>query len=80
MGMLRQGARKLGFAALAAGAMHAAPSAALAQSIEPRAYSPAPTGVNFLIAGYAHAQGGPSIDTSIPLSDAKLDQNGAIFG
>jgi hypothetical protein len=80
MGMLRQGARKLGAAALAAGAMHAAPSAALAQSIEPRAYAPAPTGVNFLIAGYAHAQGGPSIDTSIPLSDAKLDQNGAIFG
>jgi hypothetical protein len=55
-------------------------SAALAQSIEPRAYSPAPTGVNFLIVGYAQAQGGPSIDSSLPLFGPKLDQTGPLLG
>ena len=40
-------------AVLAAALLCAAASAAHAQSIEPRAYSNAPVGVNFLIAGYA---------------------------
>ena len=59
--------------------MTAGASGALAQSIEPRAYAPAPTGVSFLVAGYAHAQGGPSIDTSIPVRDAKLEVSGPIL-
>ena len=33
-------------------------SPACAQDIEPRAYSNAPIGVNFLIAGYAYTRGG----------------------
>ena len=37
-----------------------------AQSIEPRAYSAAPTGVNFLIVGYAETRGGVAFDSTLP--------------
>lgn len=67
-------------AALAAGVMAAAASDALAQSIEPRAYAPAPTGVNFLVLGLAVGQGGPSLDTSLPVRDAKLEVLGPVVG
>jgi hypothetical protein len=43
-----------------------------AQSIEPRAYSAAPTGVNFLIVGYAETRGGVAFDSTLPLTDASL--------
>ena len=46
--------------------------AAHAQSIEPRAYSAAPTGLNFLIVGYAETHGGVAFDSSVPLTDADL--------
>ena len=46
---------------------------ARAQQIEPRAYSNAPTGVNFLLAGYGYAQGGVVVDPSLPLEDANLN-------
>lgn len=78
--MLGRAIPRLAPVALAAGLFHAAASGARAQSIEPRAYAPAPTGVNFLLLGYAHAQGGPSIDTSLPVSDAKLEVDGPIVG
>ncbi len=78
--MLRRGAARLAPAALAAGLIEAGASGALGQSIEPRAYAPAPTGVNFLLAAYTWAEGGPSLDTSIPVRNAKLDVNGPILG
>ena len=43
---------------LAAGVLMGAVWPARAQDIEPRAYSNAPIGVNFLIAGYAYTRGG----------------------
>ena len=46
---------------------------AQAQDIEPRAYSNAPIGVNFLVAGFARSHGGLSLDPSIPLTNARLD-------
>ncbi len=46
--------------------------AAQAQELEPRAYSNLPMGLNFLATGYAHSQGGLSIDPSLPLDDAHL--------
>ena len=52
-------------------ALAAAASVAQAQEIEPRAYSNAPVGVNFLIAGGVMTRGGLSFD-SIPLTDAEL--------
>jgi hypothetical protein len=57
-------------AALAAGLGLSAP--ARAQSIEPRLYSNAPAGINFLIAGYSESSGGVVLDPSIPLEDAHV--------
>jgi hypothetical protein len=52
---------------------------ARAQDIEPRAYSNAPIGVNFLVAAVAHSSGGLSLDPSIPLTEAQLDSNIAVL-
>lgn len=47
--------------------------AAGAQSIEPRAYAPAPTGVNVLVLGVAHSSGGFPDDASSPVEDPRLN-------
>jgi hypothetical protein len=49
-----------------------------AQDIEPRAYSNAPVGVNFLIAGYAYTRGGLSFDSSLPITDPNLHTSNAV--
>jgi hypothetical protein len=53
-------------------------AAAQAQDIEPRSFSNAPVGVNFLIAGYAYTRGGVSFDPSVPLADAHLETSSAV--
>ena len=53
--------------------------AAHAQDIEPRAYSNAPVGVNFAIAGLAFTRGGVPTDTGLPISDAHLETSVALF-
>jgi hypothetical protein len=58
----------------------ASASVVRAQSIEPRAYSNAPVGVNFLIVGTYYTRGGLSFDTSLPLTDPKLDTTNAVVG
>jgi hypothetical protein len=55
------------------------PARAHAQDLEPRAYSNAPVGFNFLVAGYAHSQGALSFDPSLPIEDAKLKIQSGIF-
>lgn len=52
---------------------------AQAQDIEPRAFSNAPVGVNFLIAGYAFTRGGLSFDPAVPVTNAQLETSGAIL-
>jgi len=52
---------------------------ARAQSIEPRAYSNAPVGVNFLIGGYAYTRGGLEFDTALPVTDAHFRTSNAVF-
>ncbi len=54
-------------------ALAAVASNARAQEIEPRAYSNAPVGVNFVIAGGVLTRGGLSFDSSIPITNAKLE-------
>jgi hypothetical protein len=49
--------------------------AARAQDNEPRAYSNAPVGVNFFIAGYVFTDGGLSLDPSLPIEDPQLQTN-----
>jgi hypothetical protein len=52
---------------------------ARAQDIEPRAYSNAPVGVNFLIAGYAYTQGGLAFDPASPLTDPDMKSSSAVL-
>jgi hypothetical protein len=67
-------------AALAAGVctVAAAVRPASAQSIEPRAYSNAPVGVNFVIGGYAYTRGGVAFDASVPLTNPSLQTSSAV--
>lgn len=58
----------------------AAAGDALAQDMEPRAYSNTPVGVNFLIAGYAYSEGGVATDPTVPLTNANLHTRTAVLG
>jgi hypothetical protein len=51
-----------------------------AQELEPRAYSPSPVGVNFLIAGYGQSSGGVVFDPSLPFSDVDAKLNAGTVG
>jgi hypothetical protein len=51
-----------------------------AQDIEPRAYSNAPIGVNFLASGYVYTQGSLPTDPSVPLTDSHLTTSSAVLG
>ena len=53
--------------------------AARAQSIEPRLFSNAPVGMNFVITGYAHSSGDVLLDPSLPLEDASVRVHSAFF-
>jgi hypothetical protein len=50
-----------------------------AQDIEPRTYSNAPVGVNFLIAGYAYTQGGLAFDPSLPVKNPQLNTSNLVL-
>jgi hypothetical protein len=58
-------------AALVALAVLAAARPAAAQDLEPRAFSPAPTGLNFAALGYAYSWGNVVLDPSIPITDGE---------
>jgi hypothetical protein len=60
-------------------ALMAGASTARAQDIEPRAYSNAPIGMNFMIAGYAYTQGGLAFDASLPVKDPDLRTSSAVL-
>lgn len=51
-----------------------------AQELEPRAYSPNPAGVNFLVLGYTRSTGGVLIDASLPLDNVVADLDSWIAG
>jgi len=53
---------------------------AAAQELEPRAYSPSPTGANFLVVGFARSSGGIVFDPSVPVTDAHADIYSPVFG
>jgi hypothetical protein len=58
----------------------AAATVAHAQDIEPRAFSNAPIGVNFLGGGYAYTRGSLPTDASLPLTDSQLATSSAVLG
>lgn len=51
-----------------------------AQSLEPRAYTNAPTGLNFVLAGYQKSQGALVFDPAIPVTDASADVDIGLLG
>ena len=55
-------------------------TAVRAQSIEPRSYSNAPVGVNFLIGGYAYTRGGLAFDSSSPIAEPSLTTSTGVLG
>jgi hypothetical protein len=61
---------------LAVGGLHSA----LAQQLEPRSYSSAPIGLNFLIASYQYSWGDVLLDPSIPVKNADAKVNAVVLG
>jgi len=59
-----------------------APAAAQAQQLEPRAYSPAPIGLNFLGLGTLYSSGGVVTDPSLPIQnvDAEVSSVAPFYG
>lgn len=57
----------------------AAAGRAAAQDIEPRAYSNAPVGVNFAIAGAAWTRGGLTFDSSVPITNEDLHTSSLVL-
>jgi hypothetical protein len=55
---------------------------AFAQELEPRAYAPNPTGVNFVLLGYGHSSGNIVFDAALPISDvsARLNHTSLAYG
>jgi len=65
----------IGIAALISCALTAPLSA---QELEPRAFSSAPVGVNFVLLSYAYSSGNVLLDPSLPVEDAKARVNNII--
>jgi hypothetical protein len=50
------------------------------QEMEPRAYSPAPVGTQFVFATYGYQSGDVLLDASLPLTDVSIKLNAGTFG
>lgn len=53
---------------------------AAAQEMEPRAYSPAPIGTQFVLLSYGHQSGDVLLDSSLPLKDVSISFNSGSIG
>lgn len=51
-----------------------------AQSLEPRAYSNAPAGLNFLLLGYQNSRGALVLDPALPVTEARSDVDIGLIG
>ena len=70
-------ARTIG--ALAAWSLASCAPTTYVQDIEPRAYSNAPIGVNFVIVGYAYTRGGVAFDPALPVKNPQLETSNAVL-
>ena len=50
------------------------------QQMEPRSYSNAPIGLNFLVAGYVHQEGAVLLDPSVPITDLSAKADLGVLG
>ena len=74
------GPLRLAFHAAALLVSLSSPVSVSAQELEPRAYSPAPIGANFVLAAYAYQTGEILFDPSLPFSDVEARINGVVGG
>lgn len=51
-----------------------------AQELEPRAYSPSPTGTHFIVLGASEATGGVSVDASVPIENVEATVDSLVAG
>jgi hypothetical protein len=68
------------FAALLALCVCWAGGSCLAQEIEPRAYSPSPTGVNFMLLVAGQSSGGVLTDPTLPIENIEAKINALAYG
>lgn len=54
------------------------PNVAFGQELEPRAFSPAPVGINFVVATYGYSTGHLFVDPALPVEDATADLQQAV--
>ncbi len=52
---------------------------AYGQELEPRSYSNAPVGMNFLVSGYAYSEGNVATEPSLPISDVEIKTHTGIL-
>src|SRR5439155_18651275 len=55
-------------------------SAASAQELEPRAYSPSPVGTTFLIVAFGRSNGNITFDPSVPIEDVHANLYSTALG
>lgn len=72
--------RVVAWPVLAVAALAAVAGTAVAQEMEPRAYAPSPTGMNFATASVTRSSGGVAVDPSLPLDDVEATINVASAG
>lgn len=73
--------RRGAFVVAGASALLAAATPSVAQDLEPRAFSPAPVGLNFVAVGYGYSFGNVLLDPALPITDgeAKLHSTFAAY-
>jgi hypothetical protein len=67
-------------AALALAFQLASVPGAIAQQLEPRAYSNLPVGLNFLLAGYARSHGDVLLDPTVPVTNVSANVDTLVLG
>ena len=78
--MVPKGATKIALLTYMAATLAVMCGVAGAQDLEPRAYSPAPVGTNFVIFTYAHSSGNFLPDPTLPIQHANVQFNNVAFG
>jgi len=78
--MRRMMISRIAWAGTAARLIAGASFDASGQELEPRAYSPTPSGVNFLGLTYLRSTGGVGVDPSLPLDNVSAEINIASLG
>src|SRR6267378_4171006 len=53
---------------------------AIAQQLEPRAYSNLPVGLKFLLGGYAHSRGDVLLDPTVPVTNVSANVDTLVLG